>query len=202
MLSKTYTRIIDLFHDHHGYMSFEQLRDMGITVLQMRELEEEGILERFTRGWYWCNSCGYQKPADYKYIEIAKMNPEAVFCLDTACFLAGLNVTEPEVIRVATAREDRKKMDIVHPIKRYFLTHMEVGKFIQVTDTEFGSYRYFSPDRALYDCISAPGKMDEKNRKKIEALSGRYKERINRYGTFLKNLKHQEKQERKRSAGE
>lgn len=202
MLSKTYDKIIDLFHSHHGYMSFEQLRDFGITVLQMRELEEEGVLERFTRGWYWCNNCGYTKPADYKYIEIAKMNPDAVFCLDSACFLAGLDVIEPEVIKVATAREDRRKMDIVHPIKRYYLTHIEVGRYIKVTKSEFGSYRYFSPDRALYDCLNAPAKVDSKNGRKIQTLSVRYKERINRYGSFLKKLKSQEKQERKRSAEE
>ena len=52
-------------------MSFSDLRDHQVTVLQLAEMEEEGSLERFARGWYWCKECGYEKPKDYQYIEIA-----------------------------------------------------------------------------------------------------------------------------------
>ena len=77
MLFKTYQKITTLFKEHHGYMSFADLRDHQVTVLQLAEMEEEGSLERFARGWYWCKDCGYEKPEDYQYIEIAKVNPRA-----------------------------------------------------------------------------------------------------------------------------
>ena len=75
MLFKTYQKITTLFKEHHGYMSFSDLRDHQVTVLQLAEMEEEGSLERFARGWYWCKECGYEKPKDYQYIEIAKGKP-------------------------------------------------------------------------------------------------------------------------------
>lgn len=81
MLFKTYQKITTLFKEHHGYMSFADLRDHQVTVLQLAEMEEEGSLERFARGWYWCKDCGYEKPEDYQYIEIAKVNPRAVICM-------------------------------------------------------------------------------------------------------------------------
>ena len=54
MLFKTYQKITTLFKEHHGYMSFADLRDHKVTVLQLAEMEEEGCLERFALGWYWC----------------------------------------------------------------------------------------------------------------------------------------------------
>ena len=98
MLFKTYQKITTLFKQHHGYMSFSDLRDHQVTVLQLAEMEEEGSLERFARGWYWCKECGYEKPKDYQYIEIAKVNPRAVICMDSAAWLAGMLEKEPETI--------------------------------------------------------------------------------------------------------
>lgn len=193
MLQKTYTKIIQLFHKNHGYMSFEQLRENDVTVLQMRELEEDGILQRFTRGWYWCSSCGYEKPADYKYVEIAKMNPDAVICLDSACFLGGVKVSEPQTVKVATARGDRKKMEIDFPIKRYFLTHIDTEKFIEVKKTPFGSYRFFAPERALFDCFSAPGKLEKINMEAIRKEYERYRERVKKYETYIRKIKRSER---------
>ena len=46
MLFKTYQKITTLFKQHHGYMSFSDLRDHQVTVLQLAEMEEEGSLER------------------------------------------------------------------------------------------------------------------------------------------------------------
>ena len=77
MLFKTYQKITTLFKEHHGYMSFADLRDHQVTVLQLAEMEEEGSLERFARGWYWCKDCGYEKP-DYNILFLSsrkgKMN--------------------------------------------------------------------------------------------------------------------------------
>ena len=111
---KQYQKITTLFKEHHGYMSFADLRDHQVTVLQLAEMEEEGSLERFARGWYWCKDCGYEKPEDYQYIEIAKVNPRAVICMDSAAWLAGMLEKEEvqATIAVATARTDRKKMDL------------------------------------------------------------------------------------------
>ena len=38
MLFKTYQKITTLFKEHHGYMSFADLRDHQVTVLQLAEI--------------------------------------------------------------------------------------------------------------------------------------------------------------------
>ena len=126
MLFKTYQKITTLFKQHHGYMSFSDLRDHQVTVLQLAEMEEEGSLERFARGWYWCKECGYEKPKDYQYIEIAKVNPRAVICMDSAAWLAGMLEKEPETIAVATSRTDRKKMELEILKSDVFISRMPI----------------------------------------------------------------------------
>ncbi len=177
-------------------MSFDDLRVADVSVLQMRELEEEGILERFTRGWYWCNACGLEKPADYKYIEIGKMNPKAIICYDSACYLNGLLDKEPAVVKVATARTDRKKMEIEFPIKRYFLTNIETEDNIITKETPFGSYRYYSADRALFDSKQALKKVEPELVADIERLCQQNADQVNRYKAYFKALKRQQKAER------
>ena len=154
MLFKTYQKITTLFKEHHGYMSFADLRDHQVTVLQLAEMEEEGSLERFARGWYWCKDCGYEKPEDYQYIEIAKVNPRAVICMDSAAWLAGMLKEEPATIAVATARTDRKKMDLENfEIRRFYFQNADIPGEICEKKTEFGSYKYYSRPR-FCNCFS------------------------------------------------
>lgn len=189
MLLKTYDKIIDLFHDNHGYMSFEQLKEKGVTIAQIQELVDREILDKFARGWYWCNKCGYERPQDRKYIEIGKVNEKAVICMDSAGYLQKLLKEEPKVISVATERTDRKKMEFAFPVIRYYFQNTGAEDEIETVNTEFGSYRVYSVDRTVCDCIRMKSRLDEGELEEIEKA---YKERnpdIDRLFVFAKGLR-------------
>ena len=189
MLLKTYDKIIDLFHDNHGYMSFEQLKEKGVTIAQIQELVDREILDKFARGWYWCNKCGYERPKDRKYIEIGKVNEKAVICMDSAGYLQKLLKEEPKVISVATERTDRKKMEFAFPVIRYYFQNTGSEDEIETVNTEFGSYRVYSVDRTVCDCIRMKSRLDERELEEIEKA---YKERnpdIDRLFVFAKGLR-------------
>ena len=189
MLLKTYDKIIDLFHDNHGYMSFEQLKEKGVTIAQIQELVDREILDKFARGWYWCNKCGYERPKDRKYIEIGKVNEKAVICMDSAGYLQKLLKEEPKVISVATERTDRKKMEFAFPVLRYYFENTGAEDEIETVNTEFGSYRVYSVDRTVCDCIRMKSRLDER---KLEEIEKAYKERnpdIDRLFVFAKGLR-------------
>ena len=189
MLLKTYDKIIDLFHDNHGYMSFEQLKEKGVTIAQIQDLVDREILDKFARGWYWCNKCGYERPKDRKYIEIGKVNEKAVICMDSAGYLQKLLKEEPKVISVATERTDRKKMEFAFPVIRYYFQNTGAEDEIETVNTEFGSYRVYSVDRTVCDCIRMKSRLDER---KLEEIEKAYKERnpdIDRLFVFAKGLR-------------
>ena len=185
MLLKTYQKVVRLFTEYHGYMNFDSLRRNGITVLQMRELESEGVLQRFARGWYWCGECGISKPQDYKYVEIGMVNPNAIICLDSACFLNGILSKEPAIVKVATAREDRKKMEIQFPIARFYFANMGMEEEIKTKNTEFGSYKYFARERSLCDCMRKRNKVEFENMIVIENTYQKEQDAIIRFQAYL-----------------
>jgi predicted transcriptional regulator of viral defense system len=161
MLLRTYHKMINEFAAHNGYMSFGELKDAGITILQIREMEEEKVLHKFARGWYWCSECGLEKPANHKYIELGKANPRAVICMESAAYLQGIIKKEPELICVATDRTDRKKMEFEFPVHRYYLQNADIQGEIEVVHTDFGDYNVYSLERTICDCLRMKDSLSE-----------------------------------------
>lgn len=193
MLPKTRQRMIDAFKEHNGYMSFRQLQEIGISILNIREMEAAGVMEKFARGWYWCNACGYLKPADHKYIEIAKVDPKAVICMESACYLAGILKEEPEVISFATERTDRRKLEFSFDVNRYYFKNTGIKGEIIEKKTRFGSYYYYSQERTLCDCIRLQNRLDDEVRETLmEEYSRRHAQltRIYEYAEKLRCIKN------------
>lgn len=157
--TKSYEKAMDAFHAHHGYMTFGQLKEAGVTIGMIHALEDMGVLEKISRGVYWCRDCGWEKPADYKYIEAAKVYPKVVFCLESACYLNGLTEKEPEVPTIATARGDRKIITLPFEFRRFYLQNAGLEGEICQKDTGFGSYRYYDQDRTICDVIRLQDKV-------------------------------------------
>ena len=149
----------------------------------------------------WCKDCGYEKPEDYQYIEIAKVNPRAVICMDSAAWLAGMLKEEPATIAVATARTDRKKMDLENfEIRRFYFQNADVPGEICEKKTEFGSYKYYSPKRTFCDCLRMNNKMPEEVKEEILTWCRKQKyskEEILEYANRLRAVKNIEEEYQK-----
>lgn len=199
MLLRTYQKMLAAFQENHGYMSFSMLKEAGISVSQMREMEEQKILQRFARGWYWCNACGIDRPQNHKYIEVAKVNPNAVICMQSAAYLLGLTKIEPENIQVATERTDRKKMNFEYPVMHFYLQNAYMDGEVQKIHTEFGDFQIYGVERTICDCLRMKGKLEENAyleileyyQQKIDR-----QERVKQYAKSLRALKNVTKIER------
>ncbi len=189
MLLKTYDRILDLFHEHHGYMSFRQMKDLGVTELQIQELKQRGVLECYARGYYWCGICGYEKPEDHKYVEIGHAFPNAVLCMDTAAYLQGLIKTEPETISLATTRENRQKVNIYFPVHRYYFQNTGDSKEIDTIRTKYGDYRVYSKERTICDCIRMERDLKKGDLEEMVAALSPNEKQIKRILEYAKELR-------------
>lgn len=189
MLLKTYQKTMNLFAEYRGYMGFADLQSYQITISQIHELESEGIIEKFARGWYWCRECGLIKAKDSKFIEIAKVNPNAVICMESACYLNGLLENEPPVVTVATERTDRRKMEFVFPVRRYYLQNTNISGEICRRETDFGDYRYYSTERTLCDCLRLRNNLDDGIYMEIVEIYRKRKEQQERVREYAKALR-------------
>ena len=132
-------------------------------------------------------------PDDYKYIEIAKVNPKAVICMDSACYLAGILKEEPEVISLATGRTDRRKLELSFDVNRYYFKNTGIRGEIIEKKTKFGNYLYYSPERTFCDCIRLQGRLEEDVREAILAqydIHRKQQLRIYEYAEKLRCIKN------------
>ncbi|MDE6924462.1 MAG: hypothetical protein K2P59_04255, partial [Acetatifactor sp.] len=70
MIKDTYIKCYRLSQKYDGYISTSELLREGLTNRQISEFVVNSMLEKVCYGMYWFNCADYDKPGDYKAIEI------------------------------------------------------------------------------------------------------------------------------------
>ena len=117
-----YDKVRNISEKYKGYIDTEDLMKEGLTNRQIGLLTAEEKLEKIAHGHYWVNSDAYGKPEDYKAVEVARVNENAVICADSACYYMGLIDVEPQVLSIATKRSDRHKMKMNFDVCRHYFS--------------------------------------------------------------------------------
>ena len=161
MREETYAKCCRLAGKYRGYVSTAELLKEGLTNRQIAEFVTAGMLEKVCFGVYWFLCGEYQKPRDYKAIEIAKSDPRAVICADSACFYHGLITVEPPAVSVATPRTDRSRLGLNFPVSRHYYAENTFSDYQKIVDTDYGRYTVFDLERSVCDCIRFKDSIDE-----------------------------------------
>ena len=90
---------------------------------------------------------------------------------------------------VATERTDRKKMEFAFPVNRYYFQNTGAEDEIELVNTEFGSYRVYSVDRTVCDCIRMKSRLSGNVLEEIEEAYKSQKRDINRLLAYAKSLR-------------
>ncbi len=131
-------------------------------------MEEEGSLERFARGWYWCKTVVMENRKTINILKLRKVNPRAVICMDSAAWLAGMLEEGAGNHCGCQSRTDRKKMELENfEIRRFYFQNAGLPARSVRKETEFGSYRYYAPKRTFCDCLRLNNKMPEEVKEEI-----------------------------------
>lgn len=149
----TYYKLENLYGKYGGYISTGELLDEGFTNRQIAVLTEENYLEKVCHGCYWMLQCGYQKPDDYKCIEVCLSDPRAVIAMKSACYYQGLIESEPDVLAVATERTDRSVIKMKFPVERHYFSSSNFQYGIKRVETKFGKYNIYNIERSVYDMV-------------------------------------------------
>lgn len=148
-----YDRVAAVADNTKNYISTKDLLREGITNRQIANLQEEGCLEKIVNGLFWYTGNGQAKPSNYKAIEIGLVNPNAVICAETSCYLQGLIDVEPSVFAVATRRSDRRGMNMPFEVRRHYFADSWFEDSIITVETEYGSYHMYDLERSVCDCV-------------------------------------------------
>ena len=153
MRQRTYDNVARLDEKYHGYIKTTDLLSEGLTNRQIAQLQLEGYLDKISNGYFWLSKSKLKKPWDYKAVEMGFVNENAVVIAGSACYYQGLIQEEPPVLSIATRRSDRHKMKFPFSVSRHYLAEDMFESDMKSVQTEFGSYRIYSIDRSVCDCI-------------------------------------------------
>ena len=93
-----YDKVRNISEKYKGYIDTEDLMKEGLTNRQIGLLTAEEKLEKIAHGHYWVNSDAYGKPEDYKAVEVARVNENAVFSIRNMAVIRYMILTEVCVI--------------------------------------------------------------------------------------------------------
>lgn len=153
MQQKIYERLAIIEKDCAGYIDTKKLLQCGLTNRQIGQLQEEGYLEKIVNGLFWLSKAKHDKPKDYKLIEVCLVNPNAVICAESACYIHGLIDVEPKKLSIATKRSDRHKMNMPFEISRHYYADSYFDHNIMTVETAYGDYYIYDLERSISDCI-------------------------------------------------
>lgn len=79
MRDNTYIKLESICKKYKGYVRTQKLLEEGFSNRQIAFLTKDGYLEKICYGVYWINGRGYDKPLDYKCIEVCLSAPKLLF---------------------------------------------------------------------------------------------------------------------------
>lgn len=187
----------DKLKKYSGYVETNQLLNAGITNRQIANFEKEGMLEKVCHGYYWVTNTTFDKPKEYKALEVYLSDPRAIICADSACFYLGLIPLEPSTLSVATSRNDRSTIRMNFPIERHYVSDSIFSEDYHEVITDYGKYCIYNIDRSVCDCIRFKANIDTYV---FELIIDKYREREEKqmarmmeYAKRLRMLKQVEK---------
>ena len=178
------TCIQTLFEQNSGIVSAQYLLKKGISYYDMNRLLAEGILIKLKRGIYkWVNF------ETDEMVEVVRIVPKGVFCLQTACFYYELTTSIPSEFHVAIFDEQRVVLPEYPPIKIYYWnkTAYELGLTSILIDNT--PIKIYDLEKTICDTIRHRHKIGFDVLKEIlKNYLNRKDRNLNRLNTYAKQL--------------
>ncbi len=153
MLKRTYEKIYSLFEKAGGYLPTRTLIENRVSTIHIKELLENGDIEKVSHGNYWGAFLNKKKPKDYRFLEACMSNKKAVICGPSACYYHGLLKNEPDKLYVATKRTDRGGMKLGFPVSRHYFSENGYEDHVVSYAGDGITIRIYDIDRSVADSI-------------------------------------------------
>ena len=177
MLKRTYDRIYALFEKSGGYLATRKMLDQKISTIHIRELLEDGDIEKVSHGNYWGTFLHIDKPENYRMIEACMTNSKAVICGPSACYYHKLLKKDPDRLYIATSRVDRGGMKLTFPVSRHFYSKECFDEDRETVKMSGMPVNIYGMDRSVCDCIRMEEEIGEPM---IKEILRNYKKNPNR----------------------
>lgn len=149
----------NLFNQHHYIMSTAELLEAKLYYANIKQLLDEGFIERVRRGYYhWVEDQG-----ESEVTIINHLFPDAVLCMETALFYYKYSDRNPAEWSFAIDRNVSKfRTNIEYPfIKAYRVKSDLVTLGETAGEIDFTKVRIYDRDRTICDVLKSMSKIDK-----------------------------------------
>lgn len=157
MNTSTSISFIKTFFDTgKGYATAKDLRDAGIDAYHIRKLIDNHIIHSVKRGLYkWSDN----PTAENDLPDTARLVPEGVFCLYSACHFHDLGDYVPFEHHIAVERHRKVTLPDYPPVHLYYwtLSHLDAGAV--TIQTPQGTFRITDLEKTVCDMVKYRNKV-------------------------------------------
>jgi len=134
-----------------GVLRPRDLKALGLPMVYLSRLEDEGRVERIGRGLY--RSLEIPPTEQHSLVEACQVVPAAVVCLLSALRFHNLGTQSPSEIWLAIGNKDRAPKPRLLPLRivRFSTTTLTAG--VEVHDIEGVRVQVFDPAKTVVDCF-------------------------------------------------
>jgi predicted transcriptional regulator of viral defense system len=132
----------------------KDLRDAGLSFVQIRRWVEKGVLEKLDRGVY--------RFAGYTYderVEMARRIPTGIFCIYSACHLHNLSDFVPSEQHLAVPKKSRYVLPDYPPVKLYYWEKNAYETGVILFQLPDGEIRTYDPEKTVCDMFRLRNKV-------------------------------------------
>jgi predicted transcriptional regulator of viral defense system len=154
----SYETIEKLFQQHNGIMRTGEMLDAHVYYKDIQQLIQQGLVEKVRYGYYqWASTITLSEVTT-----VARLFPDAVFCMDTALFQYRYSDRTPLAWHLAVSKDSNKsRFKLDYPfVKAYFVepSILQLGAVDAIIDGY--PVRMYGKERTICDCLRYQGKMD------------------------------------------
>jgi predicted transcriptional regulator of viral defense system len=152
-------KILDIFHDHNGYATLNDLKNAGVHTDTIRKLIDENVIEKIKPGLY--KLVDAPMVAHQGFIDICLAMPKAVICLLSALAYYDLTTFMPSVVMAALPRGSKPARIVYPPVQVYYFSGENYSEYITEIQETTGTFRIYSMEKTIVDCFRYRNKLGE-----------------------------------------
>lgn len=132
----------------------KDLRDAGLSFVQIRRWLERGVLEKVSRGMYRFSGFTYDDR-----VETARRIPSGVFCMFSACHLHDLSDFVPSEQHLAVPKKSRYVLPDYPPVKLYYWEKNAFETGLSLLQLPQGEIRIYDREKTVCDMFRLRNKV-------------------------------------------
>jgi len=152
-------RIKEIFYANHGYSSTGDISSAGIDRKYLKDLVNEGNIERIKRGLYRWKGAKFD--VEEELINVSKIIQHGVICLVSALAYYELTSYTPGEYTIAVRRNYNIKLPDYPPIKLYYFSDKYYMDGVEKIDINGNIIKMYNIEKTICDCLRYEDKISK-----------------------------------------